>query len=90
MSLHGEGVVEVSVQLAQRHLGVGQTRAGRVVADFLSAGLARVSIAALALDAVGDVSAASGVFRRAPRDEEFSCRQLSGGGHEVPWGRRGA
>lgn len=85
MGLHGEGVVEVSVQLAHRNLGVSQTHAGRLITDFLSAGLAHHPLTALAFNTVGDVRATSSVFRRAPGEEEFSC---AGGGNEVTWGRR--
>lgn len=66
---------------------MGQARAGRLVADFLSAELADIALAALAFDAVGDVGSTSGVCRRAPGEEEFSCGELGGGGHEVSWGR---
>lgn len=84
MCLHGEGVVEVSVQVAHRNLGVGQAHTGRLIADFLTAGLAHNSLAALAFNTVGDVGSTSGVFGWAPGEEEFSC---IGGGDEVLWGR---
>lgn len=74
----------MSVQLAHGNPGVRQAGAGRLVADFLSARLAHNALAALAFNAVGDVGSTSGVFRRAPGEEEVSC---GGGGHEVSWGR---
>lgn len=87
MCLHSEGVVEVSVKLAHCNLGDRQACTGRLVVDFLSAGLADGALAAPAFDIVGDVSAAASVFRRVPGEQEFACRELGGGGHKVSWGR---
>lgn len=84
LRLHGEGVVQVSVQVAHQDPGVRQPRAGRLVVELLAAGLARAPVAALALHAVGDVCPTAGVFGRAPGKEELS---RAGGRHEVPRGR---
>lgn len=90
MGLHGERVVEVCVQRADGHLGVGQACAGRLEADFLSAQLADAVLATLAFDAVGDVGTTCGVLGRAPGEEQFSRGELHGGCDEVSWGRREA
>lgn len=84
MCLNSEGVVEVSIQVTHRDLGVRQAHAGRLIADFFTTGLAYNSFAALAFNTVGDIVSSSSVFRWAPGQEELPC---TGGGHQILWGR---
>lgn len=82
--LHGEGVVEVRLQVADRHPGLGQPGAGRLVADLVPAGQAQRALAALALHAVGEVRAAASLLRGAPGEEQLPA---AAGGHQVPGSR---
>lgn len=84
LRLHGEGVVQVSVQVAHRDLGVGQAHAGWLIVDLFTARLAHNPLTALAFNLIGDVCPTAGVFRGAPGEEELSC---IGGRHEVPRSR---
>lgn len=84
LRLYGEGVVQVSVQVAHPNFGVGQAHAGWLIVDLFTTRLAHNPLTALAFNFIGDVCSTAGVFRRAPGEEEFSC---IGGRHEIPRSR---
>lgn len=84
LSLYGEGVVQVSVQVAHQHFGVCQAHTGWLIVDFFTARLASKPLTALAFNVIGDVRSTACVFGRVPGEKEFSC---TGGSQEVSWCR---
>lgn len=72
LSLYGEGVVQVSIQVAHQNFGVCQAHIGWLIVDFFTARLAPERLAALAFDVIGDVRSTACVLRRAPGEKEFS------------------
>lgn len=73
LSLYGEGVVQVSIQVAHQNLGFCQAHIGWLIVDFFTARLAHEPLAALAFNVVGDVRSATCVLWWAPGEKEFSC-----------------
>lgn len=84
LSLYGEGVVQVSIQVAHQNFRVCQAHIGWLIVDFFTARLAHEPLTALAFNVIGDVRSTSCVLRWAPGEKEFSCTV---GSQEVSWCR---
>lgn len=84
LSLYGEGVVQVSIQVAHQNFGFCQAHIGWLIVDFFTARLAHEPLASLAFDVIGDVRSTTCVLWWAPREKEFSCTV---GSQEVTWCR---